>query len=98
MLAREYLYKTDKTNLCFYKSREWFLLQADGEPERETKKRLGVLVTLCLLIRVHVFSALGKIIQLDTYGFCIFLNTDYVSKTRVCALLCVQNRVMITPN
>lgn len=60
-MNRGYLYKTDKTNLCSYKSREWFLLQVDEEPERETKKRLGVLVTLCLLIRVHVFSDLGKI-------------------------------------
>lgn len=57
-----------------------------------------VLVTLCLLIPVHVFSDQGKIHPTgSTCGFC-FLNTDYISKTRGCALLCIQNRVTTTPD
>lgn len=84
-----YLYKTDKTNLCSYKSREWFLLQADGEPERETKERPEMLVTLCLLIPVRMYSDLGKIHPTGSLQFLLFSEHRlYFQNKSICFALC----------
>lgn len=76
-------------NLSSYKSTEWFLLQAHGEPERETKERQEMLVMLCLLILVHVYSDLGKIHPTGSLQFLFFSEHRlYFQNKSMCFALC----------
>lgn len=86
-------------NLWSYKYRECFLLQADGEPEGRQGGGTRVLVTLCLLIPVHVFSDQGKIPSTGSLRFLHFPEHRlYFQNKRMCFTLCIQNRVMTTPD